>query len=122
MKNGMKSQVSNKNEAVNKNKACERLEWSRKLLIALLGLTILCVAVPILDAYFRPLPVTTSQVIQNLNLSNLSIIAGGRPLRHPEAAIPSVNLNFSPHFSLLIINPEFLLLSPSQNFNRHFDP
>ena len=122
MKNGMKSLVSSKKEAVNKNKALGRLEWSRKLLIALLGLTILCVVVPILDAFFRPLPGTTGQVIQNLHLSNLSIIAGGRPLRHPEAAIRSVNLNFSPHLSHWIINPEFLLLSPAEDINRHFEP
>jgi hypothetical protein len=93
---------------------CDRLSWSGKLLITLLGASVLCLAVLISDAYFSHADNQTGQVIRALNLSNLSIIVSGRPLRHPEGVIASVNLNFSPHFSQVIINPEYLILNAPQ--------
>jgi len=98
------------------------LGWSGKLFTAIFGATLLCLVVPVLDAHFRPEDDRIEKVIRVLNLSNLSIIGSGRPLRHPEGIIASVNLNFSPHFSHFMINPEYLILNAPQYSKEHVAP
>lgn len=124
MRNGRKSRVrkiqGEKLDTTTKNKfeirkwPCDSLDLSLKLFIALFGIMLLCLVLPVLDARFRPVDDSAGQVIRLLQLSNLSIIGSGRPLRHPEGIIASVNLNFSPHFYHFMINPEYLILNPPQ--------
>jgi hypothetical protein len=80
---------------------------------------LLCLAVLILSTHLLPVDNRSGQVIRALNLSNLSIIGSGRPLRHPEGVIASVNLNFSPLFFNFIINPEYLILNQPQYSKKH---
>jgi hypothetical protein len=93
---------------------CDRLDLSVKLFIALFLIMLLCLALPVLDAHFCPVDHSAGQVIRLLQLNNLSIIGSGRPLRHPEGIIASVNLNFSPYLRHFMIQPEYLILNPPQ--------
>jgi hypothetical protein len=105
-----------------KNRSCDRLDFSGKLFIVLVGTIILCMVILIIDIHFRPVDDLTGHVIQALDLSNLSIIGSGKPLRHPEDIITSVNLNFSPYFFWFMINPEYLILNPPQYSKKQVLP
>jgi hypothetical protein len=69
---------------------------------------------------FRSADDPTGQMIRALNLSNLSIIGSGRPMRYSEGIIASVNLNFSPYFCYFVINPEYLILNPPK-YSKEYD-
>ncbi len=121
----MESRMPNTTKGNNlriKKRHCDHLDWSGKLLIVLFTVTLLCLSVPVLDTRFRPADDHTGQVIWKLNLSNLSITGSGRPLRHPEIVMASVNLNFSPHFCCFMINPEYLILNPPRHKQGHAAP
>jgi hypothetical protein len=109
------------NSGIN-NRSYDRLDFSGKLLIFLFGAIIFCLVFLIADIHFRPVDDLTGQMIQVLDLSNLSIIGSGKPLRHPEGVITSVNLNFSPYFSCFMINMEYLILNPPQNSKKQIVP
>jgi hypothetical protein len=97
----------------------DRLGLSGKLLMALSLTTLLFLTIPILDNYVRPVDDRPGHVIRTLNLMNLSILGSGRPIRHPESIVASVNLHFSPVVFDFMINPEYLLLNPPQYFKDH---
>ncbi len=93
---------------------CDRFDLSRKIILSLFGITLLCLTLVLLDVHLRTPGNHEEQIIQAINLSNLSIVPSGRPLRHPEGVIPSVNLKFSPSLGSIMINAEYLLLNPPQ--------
>jgi hypothetical protein len=119
MKNGRRSRAGNDTGNVREKRPFDYLGLSGKLFIALLGATLLFLTFPILDTYFRPVDDRSEKIIGSLNLSNLSIISSGRPLRHPESITASVNPNFSPVFCDFMINPEYLILNPPQYSQKH---
>jgi hypothetical protein len=104
------------------NRSYDRLEFSGKLFIVLIGTSLLCLVILITDIHFRPVDDLTGQVIHALDLNNLSLIGSGKPLRHPEGVITSVSLNFSPYLSCFMVNPEYLILNPLQNSNKQVMP
>jgi hypothetical protein len=118
----MKLKAGKENKFRIRKRPCDRLGLSGNLLIALFGVSVLCLAVLISDTCFRPVDDHTGRVIRALNLSNLSIVGSGRPLRHPEGVIVSVNLNFSPYVTHFIINPEYLILNAPQYSKGHVVP
>lgn len=130
MRNGMKLQVSKiegeklnittKNKFRKSKRPCDRLGLSANLFIILLATALLCLAVPVMHTCFRSDDDSTKEVIQSLNLSNLSVIGSGRPFRHPEGIIASVNLNFSPHFGHVMTSPEYLILKPPK-YSKEYD-
>jgi hypothetical protein len=111
--------ITARSNSVINNRSYDRLDFSGKLFIVLFGAIILCLVILITDIHFRPADDLTGQVIQALDLSNLSIIGSGKPLRHPEGVITPVNLNFSPYFSCFMINPEYLILNPPKNSKKN---
>jgi hypothetical protein len=113
--------MAENNSGINK-RSYDRLDFSGKLFNVLLGTIILCMVILIIDIHFRPVDDFTGHLIQALDLSNLSIIGSGKPLRHPEGVITAVNLNFSPYFFCFMINPEYLILNPPQYSEKQVSP
>jgi hypothetical protein len=101
---------------------CDQFDLSRKIILSLFGITLLCLTLVLLDLYLRTPGNHEEQIIQAISLSNLSIVSSGRPLRHPEGLIPSVNLKFSPPLGSIMINAEYLLLNPPRHSKSYSIP
>lgn len=101
---------------------CDRFDLSRKIILGLFGVTLLCLTAVLLDFHFRTPGNHEAQITGAISLSNLSIVPSGRLLRHPEGVIPSINLKYSPLLGSIMINPEYLLLNPPQHSKSHSTP
>lgn len=93
-------------------KLCDQFNFSKKIIMILFAVTLLILSLLFVDNRLRNFKTDTEQIINSLNLNNLSLVPSGRPLRHPEGIIDSVNLNYSPSLCSIVINPEHLLLVP----------